>query len=201
VFSCWIVDNYAEGNGGGIHTDNSTLILTDVVIQRNTAEHHGGGLFVRTQGDVTINANSGILDNRALMSGGGIFVQLATVNISDNSKINGNEALDEGGGIFSRGLLTMLGGELINNRVTGSVVNNILVGGLGGGFYSKNTATFDDVTICCNEAVIGGAGYVFDVVTTISNSFIEDNIATISPAIDVVVPGLYIGIDNSGNQA
>ena len=91
-----ISNNYALDYGGGIFASESILNLENTVLESDTAGS-GGGIFLELC-DTSEFSNTLISDNRAVTSGGGIYLYesspvLKSVNIFRNS------AAEEGGGI------------------------------------------------------------------------------------------------------
>jgi hypothetical protein len=111
---CTVRDNHAIGtfgNGGGIWTSGTT-ILTDCLIENNTATNAGGGLFV-DDGTTTLAGSTQVRDNVTNPSnlpnagfGGGILNRLTLV-IAETCRVTGNTAPpNKGGGIWNETLFT-----------------------------------------------------------------------------------------------
>ena len=83
-----IQNNYFD-KGGGMSILNSDPILNYVSILENTAEEHGGGIFIEQSPIVTMN-NVAVAGNSAPEGGGGIFIQTSLVTI-DNATISKTE--------------------------------------------------------------------------------------------------------------
>jgi len=99
----------AGGSGAGISTNGGTALIRRTLIRNNpifvppdgsiVRRHRaalGGGIF--SVGDLTIE-NSAIVDNYAIIDGGGIFHLLGDLTIT-NTTISGNTAERSGGGLF-----------------------------------------------------------------------------------------------------
>ena len=139
--------NTALGNGGGGFINYATLIMTNTLIQSNTAS--GGGGFINNNGVMTVTG-AHILSNTATnsaISGGGIrsfnYLRLNGVNIRYNQALNGGS----GGGLVASNLLSVTGGLIANNTADSN----------GGGVSIQvGTATFDQAAILTNTALYGG---------------------------------------------
>ena len=112
-------------NGGAI--DGYRVSLTDCTITDNTADGHGGGLYVRgTDCWVTISGTTKILRNTATTaSGGGLCLSgaNASLQISDSVQITDNTAGTSGGGIAISGngnSVQITGSVQITNNTAGA---------------------------------------------------------------------------------
>ncbi len=87
--------------GGGIHCENTTFVLNDLIIQKNeaTSEGYGGGLYLSNHSSVFMT-NILITQNRAYLGGGINFISCDSVSMAGVS-IRNNWANDGGGGISS----------------------------------------------------------------------------------------------------
>ncbi len=106
-----ITDNTAK-NGGGMYSDNGTLILDSCTIANNRATAYGGGIYnkgippfnnngVNYEAKITMSENSMIRNNNAA-SGGGVYNhgKRATFTMPDG-RITDNTATASGGGIYN----------------------------------------------------------------------------------------------------
>ncbi|MCA8997201.1 MAG: DUF4347 domain-containing protein, partial [Planctomycetaceae bacterium] len=132
--------NVIGSEGAGIRTAGSTgLVLTDSIIEGNTATADGGGIFI--QG--TANLDSvWIRDNEAQLGGG--FANLGTAVIT-NSTLSGNRA-EFGGGIRNTGT------EITLTNVTMSGNNATTGAGQGAGIQTTADSYLRNVTITANQA-------------------------------------------------
>ena len=162
--------NVATGShGGGIRFDataNQTLEITDTDILGNEAQR-GGGIYIldETASDngtaplqLIVSGSTAIADNKASLSGGGIYVKAeqsyhdVDVDISSGT-ISGNESQIDGGGIwFDQGVEA----DLIEVLVSGNESS-----ALGGGVFSEGAAvSIQGGTFSDNESGdSGGAIY------------------------------------------
>jgi Ca2+-binding RTX toxin-like protein len=127
------------GEGGGVR-NSGTLSLNKVVITKNQAEKHGGGIANTPTGTTTI-VNSIIDDNLAWLGGG--ILSRGTL-VVDSSTISNNNAVGESGTTGTR-------------RAGGGGG----AAGLGGGiFVSGGSATLTKSTVSNNSAKGGDGGNV-----------------------------------------
>ena len=127
------------GHGGGIYNSYSTLTLTHVLFDGNSADDYGGGLYnmgsTPLLTDVTFRRNSAAY-------GGGIAYPRS--NVMTDMVFEGNSASRNGGGIYG-------GGNLSN-----AVFRDNMAGERGGGLHGGGTLM--DVTFEGNSAGMGGGG-------------------------------------------
>ena len=179
--------NTAGGNGGGI-VASSNISITGGTIGSNGSDiagnsaQNGGGLFVVSDGSITVTVNGGtITGNTATQNGGGVFttstMTLTAGTISYNNagkdgggvyanggdvKVNGgeisyNEATKDGGGVFAGKAVELTAGTISHNTASHD----------GGGLYVfGGPVEFEGGTISGNEADFNGGGiYIYRYVT------------------------------------
>ena len=79
-----------NGDGAGIYNDsNGQVILTDSIIELNTAGRNGGGIYTAPGGVVTLTATR-VTTNTAGGGGGGIFNDGGTVSGGSATDLQGN---------------------------------------------------------------------------------------------------------------
>lgn len=171
-----IFDNTNYGTGAGVY-NLGTFNMSAGYIRSNTSSGGGGvqnnGTFRLLGGEIKNNISGrfgGGIRNDAtfIMSGGGV---------------SGNTAANGGGGIFSgrNNELTIIGGSIKNNKVTSgngggiytdthdtktlmlvntTISGNVVTGGNGGGIYYNASVELESNSISNNSAVTGG-GIVF----------------------------------------
>jgi hypothetical protein len=88
-----------EGGGGVFNSTNPNIVISDSIIQNNTAQS-GGGVFNNEAGEMTLS-NVQILNNTARRDGGGLVNLSGVVTLETGSVVDGNLAGNTGGGIFS----------------------------------------------------------------------------------------------------
>ncbi|MBX3728941.1 MAG: right-handed parallel beta-helix repeat-containing protein [Candidatus Sumerlaeia bacterium] len=144
-----------SGGGGGIYTENATVLIRNSTIQGNTVSgSFGGGLDIRG-GDVRIE-NSTISANHAQGFGSGAG-GIHNNNVFDGANLtilNSTISLNSGpfgGGIASNGNLTIYNSTINNNQANG---------GTGGGGLATfgNLVTLTNSTINNNASSAGDGG-------------------------------------------
>jgi hypothetical protein len=150
-----VISNTAAGHGGGIFSEQGTLIVRNgstigVVGAGNHADIDGGGIH-NYAGTTTVE-NSTVISNTADDDGGGIYNNTGTTTL-DGSTVGGNRAVD-GGGIYNEATLVIRNGSTIGGV---DALNRATSG--GGGIYNEaGTTTVDGSTVSANEARSGGGG-------------------------------------------
>jgi predicted outer membrane repeat protein/parallel beta-helix repeat protein len=144
VSYCTISGNSATSEvGGGIEAYGNYFTLANSIVQDNTADHCGGGVFI-TNCNTTIT-NCTITGNSA-RSGGGLYNYQSTTTV-ENSTITGNSA-QRGGGIFNYSVSLYL----MNSSVSGNTSDNVH----GDVSLMVNTASDDPVgsdTLSLRQAI------------------------------------------------
>ena len=188
-----IVNNTANGNGGGVSIDgNGTLTSTSVTIVNNTANGNGGGVSIDHDGSL-ISTNDTIDHNGARGNGGGISIDGNGTLTSTNDAINNNSAGGNGGGVSinHNGALTSTNDTIVNNTATsngGGVYNNsrltttndTILGNTavsGGGVYNANSYSSNGDTVDYNSASVNGGGIGNGGTLTITGSTVDYNTA------------------------
>ncbi len=165
VQNCWIHNNEAGGNGGGIWIYGSGT-AAHCRIYNNTAITNGGGLCLIA---AAVAQDCTIYNNQTLSySGGGAHIS-GTSTILD-CIISNNTANQTGGGVF-----LYRGGSVLKTIV---VENQALSNKDGGGLYYYNGGYADECNISYNKALNGGGvcivrdtgSYGFLVNSTINNN-------------------------------
>ncbi len=100
LVSSMVSENNSSGNGGGIHTRHTELILADSTVSENTGDDGGGistryGALTLTRSTVSGNSVSGSVDQ-----GGGIHTVLTAVALLDSTVTNNASARSSGGGVY-----------------------------------------------------------------------------------------------------
>lgn len=169
-----IADNEAYWGGGIAQGVLGDLELTDSVLDSNTAQKLGGGLYL---GGETIISYSTIQNNRTTGSysdGGGIHIEkelVGSVSIND-SVIANNQAVDHGGGIHNERDLVLRNTKILNNQaedgggvffergmimvINSNIDGNRAMNGNGGGFYNRKTLNIVNSSITNNHAITNG---------------------------------------------
>jgi uncharacterized repeat protein (TIGR01451 family) len=148
----WVLSNSTRaGAGGGLHFHN-----TSVSLENNT-----------------IISNRAAISQRALGSGGGLFIDASsTVTLTTNT-ISSNEAM-YGGGLY------LIAGEaaLIHNTISDNrAISDTSRPGVGGGIWlNRGSPVFSHNTIVSNHATHTGGGiYMIGTSPTLSSNHIVNN--------------------------
>ena len=200
-----ISNNIASGHGGGaslyvhrIHGRQSTINIKGGLISNNTAEY-GGGIdlyadFPSTtdnhdkqdpyegKSELTVNFESGTLQDNKATNGAGIYVgfneefSTATMTIGTANStpvISGNIATENGGGFG----MTNDGTITVNNiSASGNKAQNGGAIWLGSGKFTVTNGSFQS-----NEATVsGGAIYMGDGTFNVTSASFDSNTATAS---------------------
>jgi hypothetical protein len=89
----------ASGNGGAIYNAGGTLTLRNTLLDVNAASGGGGAVFINA-GSVDLNTNSAVIQNTAVISGGGLYNLGGNLTVEGTTTINTNVASSgTGGGI------------------------------------------------------------------------------------------------------
>lgn len=132
------------GGGGLLLTRESTLSISNTVIQNNTSEKDGGGLYLEKMGAMTeLGGGVSLLDNSAAGIGGGL-VNVASQTELSGATVSGNQASDGAGAAnLSGGTLVLSGGMVTGNAAAstgGGIVNSEAVFRMTGGLIFNNLA-------------------------------------------------------------
>ena len=114
----WVTLNSAY-YGGGVFQAGAThkLILTDSLIDGNTAVYHGGGAYA--DGIVEYN-NSTLSNNTAGWHGGGLFANIGNTQLTNGSITANHTTNGDGGGVDANNNINVLGTSFSNNTAGGS---------------------------------------------------------------------------------
>ena len=152
------------GEGGSIHLsgrsvfidgeDGAHLVLGDMGIVWQNQAKIGGGIACRGEGGITMHEVALVLDNKAGVAGGGLYLEGCSLQTYPQDPWAGvmRNLAQEGGGIFATAgsRVDMLGNVLQNTAGNGG---GALVEGEGsifivaGGLVADNVATFDGAGI------------------------------------------------------
>ncbi len=223
-----VIDNQADGNGGGIYNDGGTLAFNDGEISDNLAAYpDGDGGGINNVGDMTIS-RSAVINNTAdgdsLVLGGGILNE-GEMTITD-SNVAGNTASGEegdvfGGGINNQSTLVILNSTISDNQATGVFL--VRGGGISHetdveaadelGYGAELTiinSTISGNTATGEEAIFGGGLYVVDydfnccidqpIPITLINTTVSDNAVTATESTDAAGGGAYFRSNEPGEN-
>ncbi len=182
----------ATAYGGGI-INLGTLTLRTVAVDANTATTQGGGIV---NGGTLVIERSTVSRNTAGTDGGGISNASGVVTITD-STISGNTAANHGGGIFNNDRLTLTGGTVTANHVTGTTSDGggLSLTGVSGGtqattitrtIIAGNTTGQSDPDIHYDYPVTTGGHNLVGIVVLSQSPFIDptDRAGSVGSPID-----------------
>lgn len=167
AFNGLTIQNGKSDYGGGINNIGGVLTITNCTIADNTASQNAGGIYVQSNGSLTMTNT--VLSNNYASAGGGIYQLNSTSTITDCT-FTENMAARYGGGFYQ------YSGESTLTNV--SLSNNIAVEYGGGVYLSSSSTTITDCTITNNTANYGGGISSNARILTINSSEISGNIAT-----------------------
>lgn len=157
LYNVRVLSNTADSHGGGVYLGtgpSKSLTLQDSDINYNVTAGDGGGINVE-EGHLTIS-DSVLYRNVAADDGGGGYLYSAAADATvQNSFIGGNEAGDDGGGLFAG---ATAGTALDIDR---SLIYDNRAGGEGGALFSDRT-DLTQSTVYSNTATLGGGVFVGD---------------------------------------
>lgn len=159
-----IIDGNATGGGIGMGNDAAITMNTAATVE-NCKAYQGGGIYCGGNGILTLNDGATISGCQSTNhstggSGAGVYSTGAVI-LNEGSQITGNTANGgKGGGVamcYGDATLTMNGGEISNNEVTGYSSDYSGGGVFIYGILSKGSAAFMmyDGKITNNKAAIG----------------------------------------------
>jgi hypothetical protein len=118
---CLFEENHAE-RGGALFVLNGTAAIDDVEFLHNTSSESGGAVYLKSVfGDCSPTFDDVIIDgNTAQLDGGGVFIDNCQPALIE-SKIVGNTAVGDGGGISGdHGAATLADSTVQGNAAWGS---------------------------------------------------------------------------------
>ncbi|HEY5911158.1 MAG TPA: choice-of-anchor Q domain-containing protein [Verrucomicrobiae bacterium] len=122
-------DWIGEGSGGGVWGESSSAVVTDCVLEGNSAYYYGGGAYWAYLKNCTVRGNS------AIIGGGAYYSTLSGCVVTRNSAVRGGATVDV---------------TLYNCTVTGNFARD--VGGVAGSGIINSIVYF-------NKDARGPAGY------------------------------------------
>jgi parallel beta-helix repeat protein len=153
------------GSGGGVRAGNGDLTVTNCTFANNTAQDHGGGLWVGEKGNVTIT-NSTFSGNTAQQQGGAITIanNNTVSTLITNTTFANNSAAGYAGAIASFGTQPI------------TVKNSI---------FSKNTAgnPFQNRQNTSREFIDGGKNIQWPDKLIAADNYVTANITIADPKI------------------
>ena len=165
--------------GGGLRTEMSTLLDSNI-IRGNQSDSHGGGFYGNGGYRYTLYDNI-IMDNVAYFSGGGIAISGRIVNLERNIISSNATTSDEISGVSGGGLyLSVVSGE---GKLVGNVINNNYVGtrysGSGISINGSNLSLINN-TVAQNDGGDGSGIYINARAITLTNTLLVSHAIGIS---------------------
>ena len=175
-------DNNANGSGGLggaiFSPKKTTLTVTDVTFESNTAVTAGGG--IASEGTLVVSGSTftGNQATGASSEGGAIYNDLGTATVSGSTTFQQNSAAI-GGAISS---VNSTGQTL---TITGALFTDNTATSFGGAIDSDGTLTLSGDSLTSNNAENGGGGAIFDQgsLTVNDGTVISNNIAPLGGGI------------------
>jgi len=147
-----------DAPGAGIRPSGGSVVLQNLIIEKNVSSYAGGGIGSNTGGVTVTIINCTIRDNRAPIGGGawmlGNPVKITDSEIENNVAFGNSSGMASGGGIYV-GTYSYL--EIENTTITG----NSLTGSNrseGAGIFAQCTTQLSNVTVSNNIANDGQYG-------------------------------------------
>ena len=221
-----ITGGHPAGGGGGVYSGGGILMIVNSRITNNSATY-GGGVFLDDGASALVVSGSVIDANTAQFDGGGVYAAGNATLAS--TLLDANSAGRHGGGLHvGEGTTTLSGGYYSNNHATsgngGAVnVNNDLFitdsqftgntsGDLGGAVTQWNqpgTVTISGATFTNNSAYSkGGGAYITGSLTLTHSTFTSNKVDSLASGANVYGGGVYawgaLSVDGAtftGNQA
>jgi Ca2+-binding RTX toxin-like protein len=170
------------------YVGTATATLLNANVLNNEALLNGGGIFNNDQLVITTSIVSG---NMAGVRGGGVY-NTETVTI-DQSTLDGNVAEVSGGAIYNEGTVT---GTFSSVTITGSTLSNNEAGALGGAIFNSDRLTIDNSTLSGNNTGSeGGAIYNTGVTQQVTSTVVQ---ASVTVVIDFIESNQLPFIDALG---
>jgi len=177
--------NIANGFGGGLSINNSSVVMTNVTFNGNqaglgTRGGNGGGMYhgsstSSTFTSVTFSNNKAYAGGGIGGNGGGLYLtgtsaSLTTATFDGNSALASGVVGGNGAGLYIDGIDAGLTGVTIKNNIADTTI------GGGGGIYISNASpSLNNVTVSGNESYNGGGVYITGGSPTLSNMTISSN--------------------------
>ena len=159
--------------GGGMHCENSSLTVSNVVFSGNTSTVHGGGMYNKSCSPTLTNVV--FIGNTSDWQGGAMENVDSSPTLTD--VLFSNNSAGDGGGMFNSG-----NSSPVLTRVTfdGNWATDALGYGLGGGMRNDYSSSpiLTDVTFTGNSAKYGGGMYSISGSPTLTNVTFSGNSAS-----------------------
>jgi predicted outer membrane repeat protein len=148
--------NSAIGSSGGgilVGPNGSLTMDQGSAVEGNTADVHGGGIYAKGGGSVTMYGSS-VSGNVSQEEGGGIYAEGGNVAVTEGSSVDNNSATGLGGGIYAEGGFLSV--------FASSVEHNQTQEGSGGGIFATGSSAPISVEVEAGSAVADNQAQGFD---------------------------------------
>lgn len=145
-----LINNHANGNGGGIDYLNSDCDASMLLFENNIATN-GGAYYIAANGNSTILKNSVFHNNSATNEGGAFYASASTGNVLLLEDSFSNNTSDYGGAIFANGYSNLI---ITSNYFFKNMANGV---GAGGGLFLNGGSTVISKSYFTENTGIGGA--------------------------------------------
>ncbi len=172
-------------DGGGLFNANN-LIVSNLLLQGNSAPHRGGGIY----NNGWINGSQLNFSDNQADQGGGAYIDNAGTVIWSQGTFNQNQAATQGGGLHSSGDTTLsyirIGGNTASYAagifnageltIEHSTVDANQADQHAGGIYNQGSLSLQASTISSNTAGTDGGGlYLIGGIANLVNDTISNN--------------------------
>ena len=146
---------HTSSDGGGFFINDSTVSISNTIVQDNTAGNRGGGIWVEGDTASVSLTNSSLLNNAAGSEGGGLASSGTPAIMLDNVEIRGNGALGSGGGL-NINAVTITNSQIVSNTAMGD----------GGGIFANDAYIYNS---SINGNAASGTSNIFGGGIAVSN--------------------------------
>jgi len=162
LVECDILNNQADGDGGGIFNSNGIVRLTECTIDGNDSDGDGAGIY--NDGGAVVLTDCTVNDNESLASTGGILndgiLTLTGCTISNNE----DQSAEEVGGILNKGSAVAV---MVNTTISTNIGDGISNAAGADSFMLTNC------TVCNNTG--SGIDNNEALTVTLKNTIVADN--------------------------
>jgi fibronectin-binding autotransporter adhesin len=176
------MNQVTNGSGGGIAAIESYVVISNwVAVAHNTASSCGGAIYLLNSRLTANNAYIGAdrCTNRASSSGGGIAAFSSTVDVFNTAYIFNNNA-GSGGGIYASNSAVNIPVNCRIGWTSSEYANQAMI---GGGLCAQDSRLVMNGSILNNVVVFGGGGgmYLLDCSLDSTGAVIQGNVAMSIP--------------------
>lgn len=157
------ISNNQTKFGGGMYIANSFASLLGVVLDNNSAESKGGGLWIGSESEVLCNKTI-FSDNYSEGFGGGIFLSNSFIGLDKVTIVNNViSSAVTGAGIYADGGNALITNSIVYyNRKINNDSNNYNLNGYSGDFFNEFQVNYSDIEYP-SSSELNGLGIVSDI--------------------------------------